>query len=212
MKKLLSILSSFLIVSSTILTVVACGTIIETKDPEPELPIIKTIDSENYTVYGETYEEWQEIITAYKDAKEEAEKIYEPIGDPPKNPSLEYYNQQQAGIHEAWYILIGETALIYSYMYENDLDINLYENNKFDLENFSKDDLQYIANNLNISNIISKQFDLILMRELNPLFAEYGDANDEYNYNERFFKNFITPIRNSYEKKLNIIEKYLYFL
>ncbi|WP_381414973.1 hypothetical protein NPX79_03050 [Spiroplasma endosymbiont of Anurida maritima] len=72
------------ILSFTILSVVACGTIIETKDPEPELPIIKTIDSENYTVYGETYEERQRIFTAYEAAKNEAEKIAKPIGDPPK--------------------------------------------------------------------------------------------------------------------------------
>ncbi|WP_381414975.1 lipoprotein [Spiroplasma endosymbiont of Anurida maritima] len=59
MKKMLSILSSFLIVSSTTLTIVACENMVNTpgpdkpypEKPDPELPIIRTIDHEDYKVY-----------------------------------------------------------------------------------------------------------------------------------------------------------------
>ncbi|WP_381414974.1 lipoprotein [Spiroplasma endosymbiont of Anurida maritima] len=238
MKKLLSILSSFLIVSSTILTVVACENMISLPDPEkpdpekpdpekpdpekpdpekpdpekpdPELPIVRTIDHEEYKVFGETYEEWQEISEAYSNAKDEMENIYKPIGDPPKNPSLEYYDQQQAGVHFHWYNWVWKDSLIYIYLYENDLDVDLYENNKFDLVNFSKQDLQHIYDIL-FPNYLMPLMKItgLINNELGDLFAEYGDENDEYNYNERFLNNYINPFQISYYDKLTIIEKIL---
>ncbi|WP_338970886.1 hypothetical protein [Spiroplasma endosymbiont of Labia minor] len=217
MKKILSLLSIFSLFSSTSTFTVSCsGSSLSgngnnnSDDPnkpgeEEPWPIV-TEKSNDYKVYGESLNDWNKIQKSYSNEYEINKQVYDDLKN--FNNPLDELMFYIAAEYMSWYSAIVYDSNIYIYLYQNKLNIELYESNNFE-SNFTNEQLTFFDDKLFRLN---SNFGLE-QASINYFIDLYKDETDEISVQAladmKRLKEYMANWQDATEDKIKDIENIL---